>query len=111
MRGLLPPGELPGLALGGDRRGDDHGHVVHLPNRARAERRHRLAQRAGEVLRPVRRLGRAEQDLLEGQPLADADPRSARQGRRRCRHAPVEAPARCLEGRGEWRAEHHRIGP
>ena len=49
---LLAAGELPGLALGGDRRRDDHLDLVHLADGARAERRHRLAQRADEVLVP-----------------------------------------------------------
>ena len=71
--------------------------VVHLADRARAEGRHRLAQRADEVLGAVGRLRRAEQDLLERQALADPDPRAARQRRRGGRHAPVEAEAGSLE--------------
>src|SRR5687768_8398633 len=100
---LLAPGELPGLALGGDGRGDDHLHGMHLADGADAERGHRLTQRADEVLGAMHRLGRAEQDLLQRQPLADLDSRAAWERRRWGGHAPVEATAGSLERTGEGR--------
>ena len=78
---------------------------------AGAERRHRLAERADEVLRAVGHVRRAEQDALQRPDGPDPDPRPARQGRRRRGHPPVRAAAGRLLGAGQRRADHQHVGP
>ena len=63
-------------------------------------RRHRLAQRAEEVHRPVVHRGRSEQDVLEGTDRARLDPRAAGKIGMESRHAPVVSAARRLRGAG-----------
>ena len=108
LRWLLPA-QLPGLALGDDRRGVDDLHVVHVRNRPCTERGHRLPQRAHEVLGPVGDVRRSVEDLVERPDGPHPDPCPARQDRRRRGHAPVRALAGRLGGTCQRRAEHHDV--
>ena len=76
-------------------RGRRRAQPLHVGDRPGAERGHRLAERADEVLRAVGHGRRAEQDLLERAHGPDLDPRAPRQRRRGRGHAPVRrrAPA------------------
>ena len=70
---------LPGLAFGLGGRRVDHLDPLHVADRPGAERRHRLAERADQVLRAVGHVGRTEQDPLQRADGPDLDPRAARQ--------------------------------
>src|SRR5690349_24326835 len=89
---------LPGLALGLGRWRIHHLDALHLPDRASAERGHRLAERTDEVLAAIGDMGRPEQDPLERADRPDPDPRPARQRRRWGRHAPIRATTRRFLG-------------
>src|SRR5215212_3244795 len=122
---LAPPGELfrelvhqalrsatttlPGLPLGLDGRRIDHLDGLHVADRSRAERGHRLPERTDEVLRAIADAGRPEQELLQRPDGPDLDPRPAGQNRRRRRHAPVHPTPRRLLRPGQRRPEHENV--
>ena len=79
--------------------------------RPRAERRHRLAERADEVLRAVADASPGRTGSSRASPTVPTLIRvPARQHRRRRGHAPVHAAARRLGGARQRRPEHQRVG-
>src|SRR5882672_439721 len=102
-------GLLEDLALRGDRRRDDHLHVLKLGDVVGAANAQRRSQRTCEVLRAVVDPRRTKQDLLQRRLRPDVDPRSAWQVGVGRRHAPVESLRGRFLGAGEWGADHHGV--
>src|ERR1700716_3160916 len=113
LRSVLPHtymlGLLERLALGRDRRRDDHLHVLKLRNVPCATHAERRPQRTGEVLGTIVDAGGPKQDLVQRRLGADMDARAARQGGVCRRHAPVEALRSRLFGARQRCADHHCI--
>src|ERR1700694_5127491 len=113
LRSALPHahvlGLLKNLALRGDRRRDDHLHVLELGDVAGATHAERRAQRPGEVLAAVVDASGTEQDLSQGRLRPDVDPCAPRKVGVRRGHAPVEASRRGFLGAGQRRADHDGV--
>src|ERR1700694_6252205 len=99
-------GLLEDLALRGERRCNDHPHMLELGDVVGATHPERRTQRPGEVLAAVVDPRRAEENLVQRRLGADVDPRAARQVGIWCRHAPVEALRCRLLGARERSEEH-----
>src|SRR6202041_3023981 len=102
-------GSRAGLAAGGV--GDYYLDALELLQVGVAGRGHRAAERAHQVHRAVGHGGRAVQDLLQGADGADLDARAAGQFGVVGLAPPVVAVAGPLDGPGQRRADHHRVGP
>src|SRR6266851_2423635 len=100
---------LERLALGRDRRSDDHLHVLELGDVVRAADAERRPKGAREILAAVVDAGRAEQDLFQRGLRAHVDSCAAREVGIVRRHAPVVALGRRLLGAGERRPDHDGV--
>src|SRR4030081_3065419 len=101
---------LLGLALGLDRRGDDHLRQLEIADRARTAHTHRALERADEVHRAVVDVRGSVEDLVQRPADRGLDARAAGQGGVRRRHAPMAPAPRRLSRAGEHTADHHRVG-